>query len=178
MDNLVLDLHLKNGFPATVIRPSYICGPGLLPLDNLGGRRDDFISDILEGKPLDLPNDGQALLHPVHVRDLAAAFRLAIERPCSIGEIYNVCLPRAVTLTRYLEITAAALNREVTINRMPVKDILDKYGSEIDEIGLHFLATHMCFDISKARDELGYEPHGTTEEAIIETVRWAAASSG
>lgn len=74
VDSKIMDLFHRDGFPATVIRPSYITGPGMLPLDNLGGRRKDFIPDVLAGKRLDLPNDGQALLHPVHVEGLARSF--------------------------------------------------------------------------------------------------------
>ena len=175
VDAKVMDLWCRDGFPATVIRPCYITGPGMLPLDNLGGRREDFIPDILNGVPLDLPNDGQALLQPIHVADLARSFLLAAEEPRSIGQIYNICLEKAVTITRYLQISAAALGREVTINYLPVDAMLEKYGDSIHEIGLHFFATHMCYDISKARERLGYVPHCTTEEAIEGTARWAAA---
>jgi nucleoside-diphosphate-sugar epimerase len=174
VDAKVLELHMRKGFPATVLRPSYITGPGMLPLDNLGGRRADFITDILVGETLDLPNDGQALLQPVHVLDLAHAFALAAKEPRSIGQIYNICLEKAVTLRRYLEISAAALDREVKINCMSVEAILQKYGDTISRTGLCFLATHMCYDIRKAREHLGYRPHCTTEEAIEETARWAA----
>ena len=174
VDAKVMDLCCREGFPATVIRPSYITGPGMLPIDNLGGRRENFITDILEGVPLDLPKDGQSLLQPVHVRDLAHAFLLCVNEPKSIGQIYNLCLAKAATIKQYLKITAAALNREITINYMPVDDMLKKYGETIDEIGLRFFAVHMCFDISKAREQLGYVPHCSTEEAIEETARWSA----
>jgi nucleoside-diphosphate-sugar epimerase len=175
VDAKVMALHARGGFPATVLRPSYITGPGLLPLDNLGGRREGFLRDILDGVPLDLPNDGQALLHPVHVRDLAHAFLLATQRPqTSLGQIYNICLAKAVTLNRYIEITADALGRKPVVRHRSVDDMLKTHGKSISEIGLRFLATHMCFDIRKAREQLGYEPHCTTEEAIRETVLWAA----
>ncbi|NQT91585.1 MAG: NAD-dependent epimerase/dehydratase family protein [Lentisphaerae bacterium] len=174
VDSKVMDLCCRKGFPATVIRPSYITGPGMLPLDNLGGRREDFIPDILAGKPVDLPNDGQALLQPIHVADLAHMFLLAAEEPRSVGQIYNACLAKAVTISRYLEITAATFDRDVTINLMSVEDMLAKYGDAVSAVGLHFFATHMCYDISKPRDQLGYEPSLTTEEAIEETARWAA----
>jgi len=174
VDAKVLGLWARTGFPATVIRPSYITGPGMLPLDNLGGRRQDFVRDILDGKTLDLPNRGQALLHPVHVRDLARSFALALAQPASVGQVYNICLGKAVTISRYLEINAAALEREVAINLMSVDEMLAKYGDSINEVGLHFFATHMCYDISKAREQLGYVPRCTTEEAIEENARWAA----
>jgi nucleoside-diphosphate-sugar epimerase len=52
--------------------------------------------------------------------------------------------------------------------------MLKKYGDRINQVGLRFMATHMCFDISKAREHLGYYPIHTTEEAIEETALWAA----
>ncbi len=175
VDAHALHLWLTRGFPATVIRPSYITGPGRPPLDNLGGRRTDFIPDILNGKTLDLPNDGQALLQPIHVQDLARSFLLAAEKECSIGQIYNICLEKAVPIRRYIEITAAALDREAKINLMPIHDMVRKYDGVCNERGLRFFATHMCFDISKARAQLGYEPRDSTEAAIEETARWVAA---
>lgn len=166
------------GFPATVIRPCYITGPGMLPLDNLGGRRPGFIADILAEVPLDVPDNGLALLQPVHVHDLAVSFRLALEHPDSIGQVYNVCLSHAVTLNRYLELTAAALGRRVTLRPAPVETLLARYGSTIHQTGLRFLANHMCFSIDKARRDLGYQPHCSPEAAIAETARWAAAQIG
>ena len=174
VDAKVMDLWCREGFPATVIRPCYITGPGMLPLDNMGGRRESFITDILGEVSLDSPNDGQALLQPIHVCDLAHSFLLAAQQSRSIGQIYNICLEKAVTLTRYLEINAAALDREVTVNYMPLEAMLAKYGDSISELGLRFLATHMCYDISKACEQLGYVPQYSTEEAIEETARWTA----
>ena len=58
--------------------------------------------------------------------------------------------------------------------RALVEDMLAKYQDNIDEIGLRFLASHMCYDISKAKTELGYQPSMTTEDAIRETALWAA----
>jgi len=36
----------------------------------------------------------------------------------------------------------------------------------------------MCYDISKARTQLGYKPRMTVESAIEETARWTAARAG
>ena len=71
VDNLVMELFCKDGFPATVIRPCYITGEGMLPLDNFGNRREDFIPDLIAGNPIVLPEGGNALLQPIHVKDLA-----------------------------------------------------------------------------------------------------------
>lgn len=173
-DATVMNLFQSNGFPATVIRPCYITGPGMLPIDNLGGRRQDFISDILAGKTLDLVNDGQALLQPVHCRDLAKSFLLAAVNPKkSISQIYNICLEKAVTIKRYLEINIKVLGGGSEINLMPLDQMMEKYRGDINEIGLRFFATHMCFDISKAKEQLGYFPEHTSVQAIEETALWA-----
>ena len=155
-----------------MIRPCYITGPGMLPLDNQGGRREDYLSDVLAEKVLDVPDNGLALLQPVHVADLAASFRLALETRRSIGQIYNICLSHAVTLNRYHEITADALGRKAHLNYLPLEEMLRKYTGRIHETGLRFLATHMCFSIEKAVRDLGYKPHCTPEQAIAETARW------
>jgi nucleoside-diphosphate-sugar epimerase len=174
-DTKVMDLFNRQGFPATVIRPCYITGPGMLPLDNLGGRREDFIPDIIAGKELDLPDNGLSLLQPIHVEDLAHSFLLAALAPGkSLGQIYNICLKKAVPVKRYLQINAEALNTSAKINFVPLEEMLKKHAGHVHETGLRFLATHMCFDISKAEEQLGYKPAHTTEQAIEETARWAA----
>lgn len=178
VDNLVLNYFLEEGFPATVIRPCYITGPGMLPLDNLGGRRQDFIKDILDEKTLDLPNDGQALLQPIHVEDLATSFLLALAKPTSKGQVYNICLSHAVHLTKFIELNAAALGKKAHINLMPLEDMLEKYKGNVHETGLRFLACDMCFSIEKARCQLGYNPKHTPEDAIQETAIWTAKYQG
>ena len=178
VDNQVMQLFREHGFPATVIRPCYITGPGMLPMDNLGGRRNDFIADIIAEKPLDLPNDGRALLHPIHVRDLANSFYLALTHPdAGIGQIYNICLSHAFSLNDYLALTASVFNRKPVINYMTVDAMLAKYGDKINATGLRFLAEHMCFSIDKAVRDLEYKPSCTPEDAVIETALWAAKTT-
>jgi nucleoside-diphosphate-sugar epimerase len=172
IDERVMEWHQKDGFPGTVIRPSYIAGSGCLPIDNLGGRRKDFIADLLAEKELELPDNGKSLLHPVLVRDLGRSFRLAVEHPQSIGEIYNICLKKAVTLTRYIELNAEAVGRKAHIKYVPVENLLAKYGDSIHPTGLRFLNDHMCFDISKAEEQLGFKPSLTVEEVIEENAKW------
>jgi nucleoside-diphosphate-sugar epimerase len=174
VDTKALGSFKEHGFPATVIRPCYITGPGMLPLDNLGGRRKEFISDIINNVPLDLPDNGLALLQPIHVEDLAASFLLAVQHEVSIGQVYNICLEKAVTLNTYLAINAGCFKTKPNINYLPLEEMIKKYGNTINETGLRFLATHMCFDISKARTQLGYRPKHTTKEAIEETALWTA----
>ena len=161
-------------FPGTVIRPCYITGGGdCLPLDNLGGRRKDFLPDIIAGKTLEVPDNGLALLQPIHVKDLARSFRLAVENRRSIGERYNICLDHALPLKDYLALNGEAIGKKVNLEFVPLAELLVRYPD--NPVGLSFVATHMCFTIDKARTEIGYEPTYTPEEAICETARLCAA---
>ena len=47
VDTQALKVYQQVGLKTTVIRPPVILGPGALPVDNLGGRSMNFISDIL-----------------------------------------------------------------------------------------------------------------------------------
>ena len=178
VDNMVMQLYRESGFPATVIRPCYITGPGRVPIDNLGGRRDDFIADVIAEKTLDVPNDGRALLQPIHVRDLANSFYLSMVHPDnSIGQIYNICLSHALSLNEYLALTASVFNKKAHINYMSVDAMLEKHKGTINPLGLNFLVEHMCFSIDKAVRDLEYKPSYTPEDAVIETALWAAQAT-
>lgn len=173
-DSKVQNLFNVYGFPATVIRPCYITGGSdRLPLDNLGGRRATFLPDIIAGKTLEVPDNGLSLLQPIHVKDLAASFRLAIENRRSIGERYNICLDHALPLKDYLALNADALGKKIHLEYVPLDELLRRHPE--NPLGLRFVATHMCFSIAKAQNELGYAPEYTPEEAIVETARLRAA---
>ena len=172
---IVDNLALERFDAATIIRPTYITGPGLMPLDNLGARDPNFVHDILAGKPITLPNAGQALLQPVHVADLGESFRLAAEkRDVASGQIYNVTCPHAVTLTQYVQHTAEALGVTANLQYSPVEQMLTDFAGTVGERGLRFLATHMCFSIAKAQRDLDYQPRYNAQQAIAETAQWAA----
>ena len=165
----VMELFHSKGFPATVIRPCYITGGSdKLPIDNLGGRREDFIPDMLAEKVLEVADNGLALLQPIHVEDLARSFRLALENPAaSIGQCYNICLDHAVTVNEYLAITADAIGRKLNVEYVPLDKLLIRHPE--NPFGLKFFAQHMCFTIDKAKKDLNYIPEHGVEETIAET---------
>ena len=172
-DAKVMELFHSKGFPATVIRPCYITGGAdKLPIDNLGGRRIDFIPDMLSEKVLEVADNGLALLQPIHVEDLARSFRLALENPGSIGECYNICLDHAVTVNEYLAITADAIKCKLKVEYVPLAELLIRHPD--NPYGLKFFAEHMCFSIDKARRDLNYIPRHGVEETIAETAYLSA----
>lgn len=178
MDDHAMKLFHDYGFPATVIRPCYITGPGSFPLDNLGSRGQDFVKNLMEEKVLEIPGDGNTLLQPIHTRDLARSFLLAMEyRENTIGEIYNITLSHALTHRRYVELCAEALGKKANLVCCSVEELLKKYP-DAHETNLRFFDCHMCFSTAKAEKDMNYRPEYTPEQAVIEGALWAAKRLG
>src|SRR5438046_5870956 len=79
---LALKAFKENGLPVSVARPGLVYGPGDLHL--LG-----FFSSIKKGV-FRVIDGGKALLHPIYIDDMTAAFLLCAERPQAIGHSYNL----------------------------------------------------------------------------------------
>jgi len=174
-DRLALELH-GGDFPVTILRPTMIIGPGALPVDNLGGRGAWFLKELAADRPLELPEDGDVLVQAGLNADLAHAFVLAAEQPDrAIGEIFNISCARAVTLRDYLGFFKEAMNSSSPLVPTPVETILANHRDDgrADEYWLRFLCRHMCFDLTRARERLGYHPpHGLRDSARL-VVEWA-----
>lgn len=169
-DRALFDAVNAGKLRGSVLRPSCIAGSGKMPLDNLGGRRDDFITDLRDGKTLDLLDGGTALLQIVHVRDLGRAFALAAGKTAFVNRVCNICGRNAVTVRHYCEIAAKALGTVPHFASLSFDAMIAKYGEEIRG-GLTFLAEHMCFSIRRAEEELGWVPEYSVEAAVAENVR-------
>jgi nucleoside-diphosphate-sugar epimerase len=173
-DKVLLEAHERSGFPATIIRPSNIYGPGDVPLDIWGARNPKFFQRLIDHRPIAIPNDGRALFQPGYAEELTETFALALEKPKSIGEIYNVSSPRAVTLNEYFRLVAEILGSKSGTYHIPVEKLIALYEEDgtINPVGARFVCEHMCIDISKARQELGYEPKTSLEQGMERNIQW------
>lgn len=171
-DRVMMSAFHERGFPATVLRMSYIYGPGDLLLDGWGGRSPEFFRLMRDGHSLPLPGDGRALLHPGHVRDLGRAFLLAAGCPAAVGQIYNIGGPYALMLKDYAALIARAMGVELRLEYASVAGIQKRFPACTDERGMRFVTQHMCASISKAERELGWRPEIPLETGIRETIAW------
>ncbi len=171
-DQVVLEA-VGQGFPGTILRPTCILGAGKPPIDNLGGRSMDFIRDVLAGKPVEIPGDGRALIQFVHREDLANAFALCLEKPASIGRVYNISGGRAMPVREYVRMVARLLCREAKLEFVGADELIRRHkDGRISEGDFRFFQEHMCFSFERARRELCYEPAWTPEAGLRETLAW------
>lgn len=173
-DKLALELFAKDNFPVTIFRPTNIIGDGRVPLDLFGARDIEFFRALRDNKPLTLPDCREILLQSGCNWDLAKAMTLALDAGDKIaGEIIVISTAKAIRLQDYL---ATAMEFLQSSSEITWVDADEFYKAHLEHTGLPFLRQHMCFDISKARKLLGYEPEYTTKEGLLKALAWCKAA--
>ena len=100
----LIDTARKDSFPATLIHPGHIVGPGWAPLNPAGHFDPRVFTALAKGEEVALPNLGLETVHHVHADDVAQLFMCAIARwSASVGEAFHAVSPAAITLRGYAE---------------------------------------------------------------------------
>ena len=171
-DAEALDLWERKGFPVTIFRPTNIIGRGRVPLELWGGRNIEFYRKLKRNEPVYIPPCDDVLVQSGFNDDLAMAFVKGVEHAGKVrGEIFVISCKRAIRLGRYLQVAMDYLGSRSPIHRVPPDELCAIYP-EINRKGLEFLLEPMCFDIGKAEKVLGYQPTRTTEEGLVEALKW------
>jgi nucleoside-diphosphate-sugar epimerase len=173
IETYLLGEALRAGFPATIIHPGHIVGPGWPPLNPAGNFNLEFFARLARGEELLLPNLGMETVHHVHADDVAQAFMCALTNPGSaIGENFHAVSPAALTLRGYAEEMAAWFGQTAKLKFMPWED-WRKTVSEQDAIQTwdHIAHSPSC-SIAKAQRLLNYQPRYSSLQAVQESVKW------
>jgi len=171
-DQVLMQAYEKHTFPATVLRMSYIYGAGDILLDAWGGRSGKFFRMLRDNEKIVIPNDGRALLHPGHVKDLGRAFLHAAEHTDSVGKIYNICGSHALMLRDYIALIADLMEVKPDIEYAPLAEVIELYPETVNKRGIKFICQHMCADITKAEHELDWHPEISLQAGICENITW------
>ncbi|MCC6446863.1 MAG: NAD-dependent epimerase/dehydratase family protein [Armatimonadetes bacterium] len=175
IQNHLLGLARKGLFPATVVHPGHVTGPGY-PIANPAGNHNPAVfARLARGETLYLPNFGMETLHHVHADDVAQVFVRAIQNwSASVGEAFFAVSPAAVTLRGYAAEVSRWFNQTPDLRFAPWEEWKKVGGfSESDIEGTYGHIIHsQCCSIEKARLRLGYQPRYTSYEAAHEAVNW------
>ena len=169
----LLRLAACENFPATILHPGHIVGPGWPPIGPTGNLDLAVFEKLGRGLEVCLPDLGLGTLHHVHADDVAQAFERAIERPnASIGESFNVVSPEALTLNAFCRAAAGWVGKEPVLAYLPWERWRETVGPEDAEITWEHIRHCPCGSIEKARRLLGYSPHYSSLEAVRESLAW------
>src|SRR5690606_14076557 len=158
-EKLTLMLSAAYGIEAVGLRLFNVFGPGQILSNPYTGVLAIFAGRLLNGEAPMIYEDGRQLRDFVHVRDVARAFRLAMERPGVDGEVFNIGSGRSYTVKAVARLLAEAMGRPDLQPWM-----LGKARS--GDI------RHCIADITRARERLGFEPRHFLEDSLHELVDW------
>jgi len=126
-------------------------GLGFLPV---------FVRQALAGERIELFGDGSQLRDCLHVDDVVDAMMLAAVEPATVGEVFNLGHPEALSLAEIARLTIAAAGTGAVVECAPWPD-----GLERIDIG------SFQGDFSKATKVLGWSPRIPFDDGIASTIR-------
>lgn len=173
IEDYLLDEARRNGFPATILHPGHIVGPGWAPLNPAGHFNPAVFDTLASGEELALPNFGLETVHHVHADDVAQAFMQALANwSNAVGEAFHVVSPAALTLRGYAEAMADWFGQPANLRFLPWEEWRTTV-SEDDALATwdHIAHSPNC-SIAKAQRLLGYQPRYTSLQAVKEAVAW------
>ncbi|HEX2721284.1 MAG TPA: NAD-dependent epimerase/dehydratase family protein [Gemmatimonadaceae bacterium] len=161
----------SEGFPATVLHPGHITGPGWDPINPAGNLDRDVFARLSRGDVVTLPDRGEATLQHVHADDVAQAFALALDKPtASIGESFHVASLNPVTLRSYAEAAAAWWGREANLEYLPMVEWQKTVGATARALTRDHILHSPFASIDKAQRVLGFDPRYTAVQAARDAV--------
>jgi nucleoside-diphosphate-sugar epimerase len=173
IQDYLLDQARRYGFPATVLQPGHIVGPGWIPINPAGNLDPHVFTRLACGEEVALPNLGMETLHHVHADDVAQSFMQAMaNHSLSVGEAFHVVSPAALTLRGYAESVARWFGLAARLKFLPWdewrKTVSDEHAAQTWD----HIAHSPNASIAKAQRLLDYRPRYSSLLAIHESVQW------
>lgn len=160
-EQAVLIFGRAYGIEAVALRLFNVFGPGQALSNPYTGVLANFASRLANGQAPLIFEDGMQRRDFVHVRDVARAFHLAMERPHTAGQIINIGSGRSYAIADVARLLADAMGAPLIL-----PEILGRARS--GDI------RHCFADITKARDLLGFQPRHLLEDSLFEMAGWVA----
>jgi dTDP-L-rhamnose 4-epimerase len=146
------------GIQAFALRYQNVYGPGQSLSNPYTGILSIFSTQIRNGLPINIFEDGNESRDFVYIDDVVDATARALETDSPSGEILNVGSGVATTVTEVVAALFAAFNREVPVS------ISGNY--RLGDI------RHNYADISKAARVLNFEPRVSFADGVRKFVEW------
>ena len=165
-------MHQRSGFPAVTFRPPFVHGP------RQPFYREQFFWDrLIDGRPIVLPDGGDAPMQWVFVDDLARACVRAIEVQAAPGHAFNVAHVEPLTQRSFVETlarTAGVVPRFVSVPRSVIAAAGGQLVGESIYFGDYLDLPPYTSVVEKAARVLGVHPT-SFEEALKQDFAWYTA---
>lgn len=159
-ERLTLTLAPAYGMECAALRLWNAYGPGQALSNPYTGVLAIFSSRLANGQAPMIFEDGAQQRDFVHVKDVARAFLLALERPEANGGVFNIGSGEVATVNEVAQSVATAMGKTIA------PEVTGK--ARAGDI------RHCIPDISKARADLGYAPREDFMAGLAELAEWVA----
>ncbi len=170
IERYLLNEHRINGLRVTILHPGHICGSGWMPVGPLGNRDPQVIRDIIAGKPILLPERGQATLHHVHSEDIARLTLACLNNDRSIGESFHSVCETALTLFGFAEGAYRYFNQTPAEVFVPYSEFLKHIPKEHVADSAEHIDHSPIASMAKAKALLGFTPKHSAMDTVLEAI--------
>ena len=160
----------------SIVRPSWVYGPG--------DTRTLKLFKAIKNRKLVIIGDGKTLIHPVYVEDVVQGLVLCALEKKSEGQTYIIAGEKSLEVSELVECIAGFCNRSIPKFHLPF--LLAKLIAISFEVlylpfskrppvsrrSFEFFIKDQSFNISKAKEELGYKPATDLTKGLNKTIRW------
>lgn len=150
-EEMLLDHYNENGFPVTIVRPSYTYGNTLIPAAISNSSKPmTLINRMRAGKKIIVHGDGSSLWVMTHNSDFARGFAGLLGNDKAIGEIFHITSDEVLTWDQIFRSIGRVAGVEPNIIHIP-SDFINAYSFEIGAGLLGDKAASAVFDNSKIK---------------------------
>ena len=172
-EDLFLSAHAEGDFPVTILRPASTYGEGGLIIHTFGW--DTFFLDrLLNGKPVIVHGDGEALWVSCHADDVARGFVNAVGNEKAFGNAYHLTGEEWQTWNQYhLRLAEAIGAPKPTLIHIPADILVRISPSQAMITYLNFQYTNI-FDNNAAKRDLDFKVTVDWKSGAKRTYDWLA----
>jgi nucleoside-diphosphate-sugar epimerase len=175
-EQIARETGTRTGIEVTIVRPSGIYGPGDRRLLKLFGG--------VARRRFPMLGSGEIYYHLTYIDDLVEGFRLCGELPAAANRTYILAGGEVTTLNELVKLTAEVAGVDPPRVHFPVwpvwtaaalcEAVCVPFGIEppLYRRRVDFYTKSRAFDISRARQELGYAPQVGLRDGIARTLAW------
>jgi nucleoside-diphosphate-sugar epimerase len=173
IESYLLATSRLTGFPATILHPGHIVGPGWIPLNPVGNFDLDIFKKLAKGEEILLPNIGMETVHHVHADDVAQSFiKAIINRNTAVGESFHIVSEQALTLRGYATAMSTWFGQEANLRFLPWEEWKQTVREEDAKVTWDHIAHSPNCSIEKAKRLLNYLPRYSALQAVQEAVKF------
>ena len=160
-EQLIMTVCPSIGIEGVALRYQNVFGPGQSLSNPYTGILSIFSNLMMQGKPINIFEDGTESRDFVYIEDVVTATTLAVTHPAAANEVFNVGTGVPVSVMTVADTLKRLIGADVSITvtgNFRIGDIRHNYAA-----------------MDKIKERLGFVPAYDFERGIAEFVHWATA---